>query len=113
MSEASSRPLADPSYARLVLFAVLLGVGYGGFVALGPPLVAELFGVQGLGALLGVLYTSAALGSAVGPPLAGVLIGDGSGYGTTVVVTLVVAALSAALVQQVHRGNPAGRAGVQ
>lgn len=105
--------LGDPSYARLVLFAVLLGVGYGGFVALGPPLVAELFGVQGLGALLGVLYTSAALGSAVGPPLAGVLIGDGSGYGTTVVVTLVVAALSAALVQQVHRGNPDRRAGVQ
>ncbi len=105
--------LGDPSYARLVLFAVLLGVGYGGFVALGPPLVAELFGVQGLGALLGVLYTSAAVGSALGPPLAGVLIGDGSGYGTTVVVTLVVAALSAALVQQVQRGNPDRRAGVQ
>ncbi|MCY7366264.1 MAG: MFS transporter [Frankiaceae bacterium] len=105
--------LGDPSYARLVLFAVLLGVGYGGFVALGPPLVAELFGVQGLGALLGVLYTSAAVGSAVGPPLAGVLIGDGSGYSTTVVVTLLVAALSAALVQQVHRGNPDRRAGVQ
>ena len=105
--------LGDPSYARLVLFAVLLGVGYGGFVALGPPLVADLFGVQGLGALLGVLYTSAAVGSAVGPPLAGVLIGDGSGYRTTVIATLVVAALAATLVQQVHRGNPAGRPGVQ
>ena len=96
--------LGEPSYARLVVFAVLLGVGYGGFVALGPPLVADVFGVQGLGSLLGVLYTSAALGSAVGPPLAGVLIGDGDGYGTTVVASLAVASLAAALVHRVGRG---------
>lgn len=92
----------DPSYARLVAFALLLGVGYGGFVALGPPLVAEVFGVQGLGALLGVLYTSAAVGSAVGPPLAGVVIGDGSGYGRAVLASLIVASLSALLVQRVR-----------
>ena len=94
--------LGAPSYARLVVFAVLLGVGYGGFVALGPPLVAEVFGVQGLGSLLGVLYTSAALGSAVGPPLAGVLIGDGDGYGTAVLCSLVVAGLAAALATRVR-----------
>jgi len=107
--------LGEPSYARLVVFAVLLGVGYGGFVALGPPLVAEVFGVQGLGALLGVLYTSAAIGSAVGPPVAGVLIGDGDGYGTAVATALAVAAVSALLVLRVRpgrRGNPAGRGGV-
>ena len=92
----------DPSYSRLVVFALLLGVGYGGFVALGPPLVAEVFGVQGLGALLGVLYTSAAIGSAVGPPLAGGVIGDGSGYGRAVVASLVVASLAALLVQRVR-----------
>jgi len=92
----------DPSYSRLVAFALLLGVGYGGFVALGPPLVAEVFGVQGLGALLGVLYTSAAIGSAVGPPLAGGVIGDGSGYGRAVAASLVVASLAALLVQRVR-----------
>ena len=98
--------LGDPSYARLVAFTVLLGVGYGGFVALGPPLVAEVFGVQGLGSLLGVLYTSAAVGSAVGPPLAGVVIGDGSGYGTAVVCSLLVAAAATALVHRVPRVPP-------
>ena len=92
--------LGEPSYPRLVLFALLLGVGYGGFVALGPPLVAEVFGVQGLGALLGVLYTSAAVGSAVGPPLAGVII-EGSGYGTAVLTSLAVASVAALLVQRV------------
>jgi MFS family permease len=97
--------LGDPSYPRLVVFTVLLGIGYGGFVALGPPLVAEVFGVQGLGALLGVLYTSAAVGSAIGPPLAGLLIGDGDGYRTTVLCSLAVAALAAALVQRVRPGQ--------
>ena len=57
--------------------------------------------MQGLGALLGVLYTSAALGSAVGPPLAGVLIGDGGGYPTAVGAALAVSVLAALLVTRV------------
>ena len=105
--------LGEPSYARLVVFAVLLGIGYGGFVALGPPLVADVFGVQGLGSLLGVLYTSAALGSAVGPPLAGVLIGDGDGYGRTVAASLAVAALAAALVHRVGARGVGARWGTR
>ena len=104
MAGSFALQLADPSYARLVAFALLLGVGYGGFVALGPPLVAEVFGVQGLGSLLGVLYTSAAVGSAVGPPLAGLLIEDAGGYGTAVVASLAVAALATLLVQRVPTG---------
>jgi MFS family permease len=93
----------SPGYPRLVAFAVLLGVGYGGFVALGPPLVAELFGAQGLGGLLGVLYTSAALGSAVGPPVAGALISSADGYSTTIVSSLVVATLALVTVLTVGR----------
>lgn len=77
---------------------------YGGFVALGPAPVAEMFGVQRLGALLGVLYTSAGLGSAVGPPLTGVLVENGRGYGTTVLCSLAVATMAAVLV---HRLRPA------
>jgi MFS family permease len=98
--------LGEPSYGRLVAFALLLGLGYGGFVALGPPLVAEVFGVQGLGALLGVLYTSAAIGSAVGPPLAGLLIGDGSGYRAAVLASLAFACVAAALVSRVRSATP-------
>ena len=59
--------------------------------------------MQGLGSLLGVLYTSAAVGSAVGPPLAGAVIGDGGGYGTAVVCSLLVAAAATALVSRVPR----------
>lgn len=66
-------------YAGLVLFAVVFGVGYGGFVALLPGLVAQRFGVERLGGLLGILYTSHVLGSGLGPLATGLLI-DRWGY---------------------------------
>jgi MFS family permease len=94
--------LGSPGYPRLVAFALLLGVGYGGFVALGPSVVAELFGVQGLGGLLGVLYTSAAFGSAIGPPLAGVLISRSDGYLSTIVAALAIGAMAVLVVARVR-----------
>ena len=54
-------------YGWLVVFALTMGAAYGGMVALAPAVVAELFGVQGLGAL-------------VGPPLAGLVIDRMGGY---------------------------------
>lgn len=90
--------LGAPGYPRLVAFAVLLGIGYGGFVALGPALVATLFGVRGLGALLGVLYTSAAVGSAIGPPAAGAVIGATGAYLPVVVAALALGTLATAVV---------------
>jgi len=42
--------------------------------------VAELFGVQGLGAILGTLYTSSAISALVGPPLAGFVIDSSGSY---------------------------------
>jgi MFS family permease len=100
--------LGAPGYPRLVLFAVLLGVGYGGFVALGPALVAVLFGVRGLGGLLGVLYTSAAVGSAVGPPVAGAVIGGDGRYLPVVVASLALGTLATAVVLTVRPPQPAG-----
>ena len=38
------------SYGWLVVFALVMGSSYGGMIALSPAVVAELFGVQGLGA---------------------------------------------------------------
>ena len=81
--------VAGGSYAVLLAFAVVLGVGYGGYVALAPAVVAERFGVERLGALLGVLYTSAGIGSAVGPPAAGAVI-DAGGYEPAIVASLAI-----------------------
>ncbi|MQA81822.1 MAG: MFS transporter [Streptosporangiales bacterium] len=82
---------AGGSYPMLLLFASLLGVGYGGFVALSPAVVAARFGVDRLGSVLGVLYTGAALGSVAGPPLAGAAI-DGAGHGAAIAGSLAFAA---------------------
>ena len=70
---------AGSRYGLLVAYAVVLGIGYGGFIAISPAVVALRFGLEGIGGVLGTLYTSAAVGSLAGPPLAGVLI-DSVGY---------------------------------
>ena len=96
--------LGSPGYGRLALLALLLGLGYGGFVALGPPLMAELFGVRGLGGLLGVLYTSAALGSAVGPPAAAALASAAGGWSTVALVAVVIGSAATATCLSVRPG---------
>lgn len=67
-------------YGWLVIFALTMGTAYGGMVALSPAVVAELFGVQGLGAVLGTLYTSSAISALVGPPFAGLVIDRSGSY---------------------------------
>ncbi|MGI9596076.1 MAG: MFS transporter, partial [Acidimicrobiales bacterium] len=49
--------VAGESYRLLVLFVLVLGIGYGGFVALSTIVMAERFGVVGLGSVLGLFYT--------------------------------------------------------
>jgi MFS family permease len=93
--------LAGSSYAAMLAFATVLGVGYGGFVALAPAVVAARFGVANLGALLGALYTGPGLGSALGPPLAGAVV-DASGYGPAIAGSLLVGLASYAAVLQVR-----------
>jgi MFS family permease len=81
--------VAGGSYAVMLAFAGVLGVGYGGFVALAPAVVAARFGVANLGAVLGALYTGPGIGSAIGPPLAGAIV-DASGYGPAIAGALVI-----------------------
>ncbi len=47
---------ASDRYWQIVVFAVLLGVGYGGFVALQGDVTPHLFGVAGIGSVLGRLF---------------------------------------------------------
>ena len=67
---------ADTNYAALVVFALVLGVAYGGFISLSPAIVADRFGTVGMGGVLGALYTAAGVGGLVGPPVMGAIIDD-------------------------------------
>lgn len=62
------------SYTLLVLFGLVMGVGYGGIAAMAPAVAAAIFGVAGLGELLGIMFTGFGLACIVGPPLAGLLV---------------------------------------
>ncbi len=101
---------AGGAYPVLVVFAVVLGLGYGGFIALAPAVAAMLFGVRGLGGTIGVLYTGAGLGALVGAPAAGAVI-DARGYPAAVGVTFAVAAVSFLLLlplRHPHAGHQGG-----
>ena len=58
-------------FGELAVFAFAYGVFYGGFVALLPALVADYFGGRSIGGIIGVLFTSVAIGTLIGPSAAG------------------------------------------
>ena len=81
-------------YPALLLHAVVMGAGYGGFVTLLPSVVAQRFGLAGLGALLGILYTSHVLGAGLGPAATGLLVEE-HGYLPAGLLAMVLAAAGA------------------
>lgn len=102
--------VAGGSYPLLVAFALLLGVAYGGFVALGPEAVAVLFGVVGLGGAMGLLFLGSGLGGLVGPPLAGWLADSSDGTAVPITLALAVSVVAFALSLSIPTGAtaPAG-----
>jgi MFS family permease len=76
--------LAGGRFTWLVAFATLFGVAYGGWIALGPAVVGRLFGTEGLGRVLGLLYTAGAFGVLAGPPITGLIVDLTDGYATAI-----------------------------
>jgi len=101
--------LAAASYPMMVVFAIVMGAGYGGYVALSPAVVAHLFGTQRMGTMLGALYTSGGIGAMVGPPMVGVIIDRTGSYRVAIAAALVVAMGSFALLIPLGRYEHPGR----
>lgn len=99
--------VAGSSYAMLIAFVVVLGVGYGGFVALSPIVISDRMGIAGLGSILGLLYTAPGIGALIGAPMAGWLIDISGGYRWSIIWCLVSGSLSVALLS----GLPVDSAG--
>ena len=55
---------------------------------------AGIFGLQGLGGVLGVLYTSAGIGALIGPIAAGAVIDATGSYTIAIVASIVVSTLA-------------------
>lgn len=62
---------AGGSVAVLTAFAVLYGACYGGYVGMIAPIIAEYFGTERIGSLLGFFMSSITIGGFLGPWLAG------------------------------------------
>lgn len=99
---------AGSSYVALVAFVLVLGTGYGGFVALSPIVISDNMGVAGLGSILGLLYTAPGLGGLIGPPAAGWMIDESGGYRVAIVACLISCAVSIALLRTLPV-TPGGR----
>ena len=95
---------AGDRYVILVTYAIVLGFGYGGVIALGPAVAAERFGMEGLGGVLGSLYTAAGISALVSPPIAGVFV-DEIGYSAAVLVALTTSVIGSATVIPLVRGS--------
>jgi MFS family permease len=63
--------LSSTSLWPLAAFAGFFGLFYGGFVALAPAVVVDYFGGRHASSIVGILYTSVAFGTLVGPSAAG------------------------------------------
>jgi len=97
---------AGDRYAVLVLFALVLGVAYGGFIALSPAVAAEVFGTAGLGGVLGAIYTAAGVGGLLGPPIAGVLIDAADDYTPAIILAMVLSLLAFVILLFLPRESP-------
>jgi MFS family permease len=60
-----------------VAFVVLYGVAGGGFNALFPTMVGEVFGMRRYGAVNGFMYFMRGVGAVVGSPVGGSILGGG------------------------------------
>jgi MFS family permease len=100
--------LVAASYPMMVVFAIVMGAGYGGYVALSPAVVAHLFGTQRMGTVLGALYTSGGVGAMVGPPMVGVIIDRTGSYRVAIAAAMVVAMGSFALLVPLRRYEQLG-----
>lgn len=98
--------LAAASYPTMVAFALVMGAGYGGYVALSPAVIAHLFGTQRMGTVLGVLYTSGGIGAMVGPPLFGSIVDRTGSYHLAIAAAFAVALVSFALLIPLSRYEP-------
>jgi sugar phosphate permease len=101
-------PLLSMGNSRPALygFAAVFGLGLGGEYLIIPLMAAELFGVQVLGRLLGVILTADGVAEATSPMLIGYLRDVTGSYETGFVVLIGIALAGAAAIAALPRPAP-------
>lgn len=81
----------------LVAFALAFGLFYGGWVAILPAVVADHFGARRVSGIIGVLYTSVAIGTLIGPSTAGFMFDASHSYFVPIAASAIANALATVL----------------
>ncbi len=96
----------------LFAFAFVYGVFYGGWVAVLPAVVMDYFGGRNVSGLIGMLYTSVAFGTLVGPSAAGFAFDFSHSY-TLPILLSAAANIIAAVIVAATSGVTAGKTALQ
>jgi MFS transporter, OFA family, oxalate/formate antiporter len=72
----------------LAIFALVFGTAYGGWVALLPAVVMDYFGGRNVSGLIGILYTSAGIGTLIGPSVTGYAFDATHSYTVPILVSI-------------------------
>jgi MFS family permease len=83
------------SFWPLAGFALVFGTAYGGWVALLPAVVMDYFGGRNVSGLIGILYTSAAFGTLIGPTAAGFAFDLAHNYLTPILISAICNVIAA------------------
>ncbi len=95
--------LVSTTFWPLAIFGFVFGSAYGGWVALLPAVVMDHFGGRNVSGIIGMLYTSAGIGTLLGPSAAGFAFDLSHSYTLPILVSIGGNAIAAALTMLVAR----------
>jgi len=110
---AASLPIwaLSTTFWPLAFFAFAFGTAYGGWVALLPSVVMDYFGGRNVSGIIGVLYTSAGIGTLIGPSAAGFAFDVSGSYTLPILLSVagnIIAVIIMAATSEPRAGEAAG-----
>lgn len=91
------------SFWGLAVFAFVYGVFYGGWVAVLPAVVMDCFGGRNVTGIIGILYTSVAFGTLIGPSAAGFAFDLSHSYTLPILASVCANVIAAAIMASMAR----------
>jgi MFS family permease len=89
--------LAAANVWQLAIFALIYGACYGGYVAILPAVTADYFSGPKISGIIGMIYTSVAVGNLIGPPIAGFIFDLVQSYTIPIFASMVTSFFAAVL----------------
>jgi len=80
---------------QLAVFAFIFGASYGGYVAILPAVTADYFSGPNISGIIGMIYTSVAVGNLIGPTVAGLIFDLLQSYTIPILASMITSFFAA------------------